>query len=304
MNGDGRYPPTEPRLHHPLEISVVIPCLNEEHTIQACVEQAWAAIKSTGRSGEVIVVDNGSTDRSAELAAAAGARIVHEARPGYGQAYLAGLHEAKGEAILMGDGDGTYDFGELPRFLALFDDGADLVLGSRLRGTILPGAMPWHHRWIGNPLLTGLLNLIYRSQLSDAHCGLRMVRRTSLPALGLATPGMEFASEMVIKATQAGLRREEIPITYHPRSTGTFSKLKSTIDGLRHVAFVLAYAPSALFYPVALTLAAMGLVLLIASDRSAGGAIVGSALFSAGGAWGIAGLALAIRYFSWEPHSN
>src|SRR5437588_1078774 len=206
MNGDGRYPPTEPRLHHPLEISVVIPCLNEEHTIQACVEQAWAAIKSTGRSGEVIVVDNGSTDRSAELAAAAGARIVHEARPGYGQAYLAGLHEARGEAILMGDGDGTYDFGELPRFLALFDDGADLVLGSRLRGTILPGAMPWHHRWIGTPVLTGLVNALFRTRISDAHSGLRMVRRSALAALDLQATGMEFASEMIVRAKLAGPR--------------------------------------------------------------------------------------------------
>jgi hypothetical protein len=293
MNGVGRYPPPEPSPHpSSLQVSVVIPCLNEEKTIRACVEQAWTAIRATGCTGEVIVVDNGSTDLSVELATAAGARVVHEAQRGYGQAYLRGLAEANGEAILMGDGDGTYDFNELGRFLDRLNGGADLVLGSRLRGQILPGAMPWHHRWIGNPLLTGMLNLLYRSGLSDAHCGLRMVRRSALPRLALASPGMEFASEMVIKARRAGLRCEEIPIAYYPRPRGSNSKLKSTADGLRHLAFMLAFLPAAVFYPVAMVVGGIGLALLIASDRSAGGTLIGTILLSAGGFWGLVGLAV------------
>ena len=189
-----------------LEVSVVIPCLNERGTIASSVLEAVRGVELAGTDGEVLVVDNGSTDGSPELAAAAGARVIQETRRGYGSAYLAGLSACHGRYILMGDGDGTYDFTALPDFLERCRNGAELVMGSRLRGRILPGAMPWHHRWIGNPILTGLLNLLFHSGVSDAHCGLRMVARSALPRLQLRTPGMEFASEMVISAKRAGLR--------------------------------------------------------------------------------------------------
>ncbi|HEY7283224.1 MAG TPA: glycosyltransferase family 2 protein, partial [Actinomycetota bacterium] len=251
---DGR-----PEAELELDVTVVIPCLDEEETIERCVREARAAIERQRMRGEVLVVDNGSRDRSAELAAAAGAIVVHEDRRGYGRAYLTGLEHARGRFILLGDGDATYDFDELPRFVSAMDEGADMVLGSRIRGRILPGAMPWHHRWIGNPALTGLLNLIYRTGVSDAHCGLRMVRRSALPRLGLRSTGMEFASEMVVKAKLAGLRIAERPITYAARPGGSRSKLRSLHDGLRHVLYLLAWAPArVLMVPAAAMLAAAG----------------------------------------------
>ncbi|HET6848253.1 MAG TPA: flippase-like domain-containing protein [Gaiellales bacterium] len=246
-----------------LEVSVVIPCLNERETIERSVRNAWQGIALAGADGEVVVADNGSTDGSADLARAAGARVIHESRRGYGSAYLAGLAASRGRYILMGDGDGTYDFTALPDFLALCRGGAELVMGSRLRGTILPGAMPWHHRWIGNPVLTGLLNVLFRTGVSDAHCGLRMVARSALPRLELRTPGMEFASEMVINAKRANLRIAETPITYSPRPAGSHSKLHSVRDGLRHVRYILAWASgTSLAAPIG-ALAGIGLVLLM-----------------------------------------
>jgi hypothetical protein len=264
-----------------LEVSVVIPCLDERQTIAAAVAAAWSGITLAGADGEVVVVDNGSTDGSAELATAAGARVVHEARRGYGSAYLAGLHAARGRYILMGDGDGTYDFTALPAFLQRCRGGADLVMGSRLRGTIMPGAMPWHHRWIGNPVLTGLLNALFRTGVSDAHCGLRMVARSALPRLDLRTPGMEFASEMVINAKRAGLRIEETPITYRARPSGSHSKLHSVRDGLRHVRYILAWASgTALAAPVAV-LAALGIVLVLLPGASVRDVAAGAVLLTA-----------------------
>ena len=226
----GRRSPPGPRPPAPRDlsagtVSVVIPCLDEETTIGRCVRSAWDGIRAAGVDGEVIVVDNGSTDRSAELAQAAGAAVVREPERGYGSAYLAGMRRARGGWILMGDGDGTYDFGELPRFLAAGRD-LNMVVGSRLLGRILPGAMPWHHRFIGNPLLTGMLNLLFGAGVSDAHCGLRMVRREAADRIGLRTTGMEFASEMVIQAAAAGLVIAETPITYGARPAGSRSKLR------------------------------------------------------------------------------
>jgi hypothetical protein len=251
------------------DVSVVIPCRNERASIGACVDEARAAIEAAGVFGEVVVVDNGSTDDTAARARAAGARVVTELRPGYGSAYLAGLDAATGRAILMGDGDGTYDFSELPRFLALLDGGADLVLGSRLRGRILPGSMPWHHRWIGNPVLTGILNLVFRARVSDAHCGLRMLRRGTLQRLGLRSTGMEFASEMVVRAAATGLRIAETPIVYRARPAEGRSKLRSVRDGLRHLRLMAALAPRiALLGPAAL-IGAVGLSLLVAGANDA-----------------------------------
>jgi hypothetical protein len=265
-----------------LDVSVVIPCLDEEETITGCVLDARAAIDRMGLRGEVLVVDNGSRDSSPELAAAAGAIVVHEERRGYGRAYLTGLEHARGRFILLGDGDATYDFDELPRFLAAMEDGADMVLGSRIRGRILPGAMPWHHRWIGNPALTGLLNLLYRTGVSDAHCGLRMVRRSALPRMGLRATGMEFASEMVVKAKLAGLRIDERPITYAPRPGGSHSKLRSLHDGIRHVLYLLAWAPARVFLvPAAAMLAAAGLA--TGWGPAPGDVVAGSLLAVSGG---------------------
>jgi uncharacterized protein (TIRG00374 family) len=251
-----------------LEVSIIIPCLDEQQTIGGCVRSAWEALSIADVTGEVIVVDNGSRDSSAAIAGAAGARVIHEPRHGYGSAYLAGLAAARGRYMLMGDGDGTYDFTALPAFLALARAGAELVMGSRFRGTILPGAMPWHHRWIGNPMLTGLLNLLFRSGVSDAHCGLRMISRTALPRLNLRTPGMEFASEMVISAKRAGLAIAETEIVYGARPRDSASKLRSLRDGLRHVRYILAWASgTALAVPVA-GFAVLGVVLVLLPGAS------------------------------------
>jgi glycosyltransferase involved in cell wall biosynthesis len=227
------------------EVSVVIPCLNEEEGITSVVEQSLAALRAGGLAGEVVVVDNASEDRSAELARAAGATVVEEPRRGYGSAYLAGLDAARGDYIVMADADGTYPIDRLPEFVDRLRRGADLVVGNRFAGTIHPGAMPWPNRYIGNPILSGMLNVLFRSGVRDAHCGLRAVRKDALPRLKLSATGMEFASEMVIKAGKQRLRVEEIPIDYHPRIGE--SKLSRINDAWRHVRFMLVYSPTVLF---------------------------------------------------------
>jgi glycosyltransferase involved in cell wall biosynthesis len=225
-------------------VSIVIPCLNEAASIERCVREARAVVDGNGFRGAVIVVDNGSTDGSAELAQQAGARVVHERRRGYGSAYLAGFEAARGDYIVMADADLTYDFADIPRFVAELDGGAQLVMGNRM-DNIQPGAMPWHHRYIGNPVLTGVLNLFFRTGVRDAHCGMRAVRREVLPQLDLRTTGMEFASEMVIRAAKENLEISEIPIEYHPREGE--SKLSSFRDGWRHLRFLLVHQPTYLF---------------------------------------------------------
>ena len=245
-----------------LIVSVVIPCLNEEDNIERCVAAARSAMDEAGISGEVVVADNASEDRSAELAAAAGARVVHEPRRGYGNAYRAGFAAARGRYIVMSDADLTYDFREIPRFVEQLQDGAELVMGDRM-DNIHPGAMPWLHRYVGNPVLTGVLNVFFRTGVSDAHCGMRAVRRDVLPRLDLRTTGMEFASEMVIRASKEQLDIREFPIEYHPR--GGESKLSSFRDGWRHLRFLLVHSPTHLFMlPGALLLALGGVISLIA----------------------------------------
>jgi hypothetical protein len=209
-----------------------------------------------------VVADNASEDRSAELAAAAGARVVHEPRRGYGSAYLAGFAAARGRYIVMADADLTYDFAEIPRFVEHLDAGAEMVMGDRM-DNIHPGAMPWLHRYIGNPILTGILNVFFRTGVSDAHCGMRALRRDVLPRLDLRTTGMEFASEMVIRAAKEGLDVREFPIEYHPR--GGQSKLSSFRDGWRHLRFLLVHSPTHLFMlPGAVMLALGTLIALVA----------------------------------------
>ena len=242
-------------------VSVVIPCLNEEENIEAVVQLARDVFEREDIDGEVVVADNASEDRSAELARAAGARVVQEPRRGYGSAYLAGFAAARGRFIVMADADLTYDFNEVPRFVAFLDDGADLVMGDRM-DNIRPGAMPWHHRYIGNPVLSGTLNLFFKTGVRDAHCGMRAVRREVLPRLDLRTPGMEFASEMVIRAAKEGLEIRELPIEYHPR--GGESKLSSLRDGWRHLRFLLVHSPTHLFLIPGAIMAALGALIALA----------------------------------------
>src|SRR5436190_11511363 len=248
-------PPVRPTAE--IRVSVVIPCLNEEQNIEACVRSALQAMEDAGIPGEVVVADNDSEDRSAELATAAGARVVHEPRRGYGSAYLAGFAASRGEYIIMADADLTYDFAEIPRFVEKLDAGAELVMGDRMKN-IHPGAMPWHHRYIGNPVLTGILNVFFRTGVSDAHCGMRALRRDILPRLDLRTTGMEFASEMVIRASKEKLDIREFPIEYHPR--GGESKLSSFRDGWRHLRFLLVHSPTHLFVIPGALLAFVGLI--------------------------------------------
>jgi glycosyltransferase involved in cell wall biosynthesis len=228
----------------PVEVSVVIPCLNEAENIEECVRRSLAALDAAGMVGEVVVSDNGSEDGSGELAAAAGARVVLEPRRGYGSAYLAGFAAAQGDYIVMLDADMTYPFAEIPRFVEELRDGAELVMGDRM-DNIQPGAMHWVNRYIGNPLLSGTLNLFFRTGIRDAHCGMRGLRRDILPTLDLRTTGMEFASEMVIRASKEKLDIREFPITYAPRSGET--KLSRFRDGWRHLRFLLVHSPTHLF---------------------------------------------------------
>jgi glycosyltransferase involved in cell wall biosynthesis len=241
-------------------VSVVIPCLNEEENIEACVRSALEAMDRAGISGEVVVADNASEDRSAELATAAGARVVREERRGYGSAYLAGFGAARGRYIVMGDADLTYDFNEIPNFVRELDDGADLVMGDRM-DNIQPGAMPWLHRYVGNPVLSGFLNVLYRTGVRDAHCGMRAIRREKLPVLDLQTPGMEFASEMVIRAAKRGLDIRQFPIEYHPR--GGESKLSTWSDGWRHLRFLLVHSPNHLFLIPGMVMAVLGALVML-----------------------------------------
>jgi glycosyltransferase involved in cell wall biosynthesis len=246
-------------------VSVVIPCLNEAENIEACVTAALEAIVRMGIPGEVVVADNNSEDDSARLAEQAGARVVVERRRGYGSAYLAGFAASQGRYIVMADADLTYDFNEIPRFVDELEKGAEMVIGDRM-DNIQPGAMPWLHQYVGNPILTGLLNFFFRTGISDAHCGMRALRKDVLPRLDLRTTGMEFASEMVIRASKEKLRIAEFPIEYHPR--GGESKLSSFRDGWRHLRFLLVHSPNHLFILPGALMAGLGtLVLVIAETR-------------------------------------
>ncbi|HUB73900.1 MAG TPA: glycosyltransferase family 2 protein [Solirubrobacteraceae bacterium] len=258
-----------------LVVSVVIPCLNEAENIVECVTAAREAIAGMGVAGEVVVADNNSEDDSARLAEQAGARVVVERRRGYGSAYLAGFAAARGRYIVMADADLTYDFNEIPRFVAELDAGAELVMGDRMNN-IQPGAMPWLHRYVGNPLLSGLLNLFFRTGVNDAHCGMRALRADVLPRLDLRTTGMEFASEMVIRASKEHLRIAEFPIEYHPR--GGESKLSSFRDGWRHLRFLLVHSPNHLFILPGALLAGLGTLIIL---------LVESGIELFGRAWGV-----------------
>src|SRR5882762_6783043 len=230
-----------------VEVSVVIPCLNESNSIGICVSKAMNAFHAAGLRGEVVVADNGSTDGSIEIAGKLGARVVRVQARGYGSALRAGIAAAHGAFIVMGDADDSYDFSEVPRFVEKWRQGNEVVMGNRFRGEIKPGAMPWHHKYLGNPVLSSLLNLFFRTGIGDSHCGMRGFTRAVYDRMDLRSTGMEFASEFVIKAAQLGARMAEIPITLWPDKRGRPPHLRSFRDGWRHLRFMLLYAPNWLF---------------------------------------------------------
>lgn len=248
------------------DISVILPALNEETTIGMCIGKIQQVFRSMGIRGEVIVSDS-STDATPEIAQSMGAIIVHPEHRGYGYAYLEAFRYARGRYIVIGDADNTYDFLELPLLIRKLDEGADLVIGSRFKGEILDGAMIPLHRYIGNPLLTWVLNKVFGTDFSDTHSGFRAIRADSLKRLNLQSWGMEFASEMLIKASREGLTITEVPITYHPR--GTPSKLSSYSDGWRHLRFILLLRPMPFLTVPGILCTLFGLVLMAAFYTSA-----------------------------------
>lgn len=229
-----------------LDVSIVMPCLNEEEAIKGCIVEARTALAALGFSGEIVVVDNGSTDRSVEVARSAGARVVHEPNRGYGNACRRGLREARGRFVVMGDSDGTYDFSALAHFVLPLLNGAEMVMGDRLNSTMEPGAMPWLHRYVGNPFLTKTMNVLFGSDIADSHCGLRSIKKETLGGLTLTSPGMEFASEFLIEAVQHGVKLDQVPIRYRRRYGGQ-PKLRTFRDGLRHLRLLLLRAREARF---------------------------------------------------------
>jgi len=245
-----------------MKVSIVIPALNEGDVIESTLRDIPVdELVGMGFDAEVVVVDNGSVDDTAKLARAAGARVVREERVGYGHAYLRGFHESKGDVIVMVDADGTYPLKDIPHFLEKIENGADFVIGSRLRGRVHDSAMPWLHRYVGNPILTGVLNLLFKTGISDAHCGMRAFTREALGRMNLKTDGMEFASEMVIEASRKNLKIEEVPIDYFPRRGGV-AKLRSFEDGWRHLRFMALYRPIPFLFVPGVFLFILGLALL------------------------------------------
>jgi len=232
------------------EVSIVMPCLNEARTVGHCVAKAVHALQELGINGEVVVADNGSTDGSQEIARKMGARLIEVPDKGYGSALRGGVAAARGEYIIMGDADDSYNFSELSPFIQKLREGYDLVMGNRFEGTIKPGAMPALHKYVGNPVLTGIGRLLFSSQTGDFHCGLRAFRKDALEKLNLRTTGMEFASEMVVKATLHRMRVAEVPITLYPDGRSRPPHLRSWHDGWRHLRFMFLYSPRWLFlYP-------------------------------------------------------
>ena len=244
-----------------IDISIVMPCLNEESTIAECVKKALKGIASTGLRGEVVVVDNGSTDSSVRIAESLGARIVREEMKGYGNAYKKGFAKAAGKFLIMGDSDDTYDFSQIGPFIDQLKKGNDLVVGTRLKGRILPGAMPLLHRYLGTPVIAWLLNLFFRTGVSDPNCGMRAFTKDALKKMNLQSGGMEFASEMIINAAREELKMVEVPITYYPRKGE--SKLHTFRDGWRHLRFMLFYSPTYLFLVPGSLILFIGLLLLL-----------------------------------------
>ena len=245
-----------------LEVSVVIPCLNEANSLAFCVEKAISSFRKAGLRGEVIVADNGSTDGSIDIAESNGARVLHVSERGYGAALKAGISAARGEYVIMGDADDSYDFSEVPNFVQELRRGFDLVMGNRFRGGIKPGAMPPLHRYFGNPGLSWLVNFLFHAGVGDSYCGMRGFSRALYDRLDLRSSGMEFALEFVIKATQIGARISEIPIILWPDKRGRPPHLRSFRDGWRSLRFMLLYAPNWLYLLPGGLLLTFGLALI------------------------------------------
>ncbi|HTO97767.1 MAG TPA: glycosyltransferase family 2 protein, partial [Myxococcales bacterium] len=248
----------------PVELTVLMPCLNEAKTVAVCVRKAIEACREAGVSAEVLVADNGSEDGSPELAREAGARVIEVEEKGYGAALRAGIEAARGRYVVMGDADDSYEFQDVPRFVERLRDGNELVMGSRFRGVIHPGAMPFLHRFLGNPVLTWILNLFFGAGITDAHCGMRGFSREAIRSLSLRSPGMEFASEMVIRAAQEKLRISEVPTSLRPDGRGRRAHLRTWRDGWRHLRFMLLFSPWWLFAVPGLGAMALGLSLTAA----------------------------------------
>jgi glycosyltransferase involved in cell wall biosynthesis len=259
----GPGPAAEPATG-PIELSILMPCLNEADTLAACVEKAQRALRENGISGEVIVADNGSTDGSPEIAARLGARVIDVRARGYGSALMAGIAASRGRFVVMGDADDSYDFGEVPKFLEKLRQGFDLVQGCRLEtggGRVMPGAMPLLHRWLGNPMFSRMARSWFRAPIHDVYCGLRGFTRALYERLDQRCTGMEFATEMIIKSSLAGARIGEVPITLHPDGRKAHAPhLKTFRDGWRTLRFFLLYSPRWLFLIPGAALIALGLL--------------------------------------------
>ena len=257
-----------------VELTILMPCLNEAETLALCIDKARAYLARSGIAGEVVIADNGSTDGSQAIAVSHGARVVPIAARGYGSALIGGIRGARGRYVIMGDSDDSYDFSRLEAFVERLREGWQLVMGNRFKGGIAPGAMPPLHRYLGNPVLTGIGRLFFRSPSGDFHCGLRGFDRTAILDLDLQTSGMEFASEMVIKATIGGLRITEVPTTLSPDGRSRPPHLRSWRDGWRHLRFLLLFSPRWLFlYPglLAIGLGALTMLWLLPGPRRVSG---------------------------------
>ncbi len=255
-------------------VSAVIPCLNEERSIGVCVEKARRAFLDLGMTGEVVVADNGSTDRSAELARAAGARVVLQPVKGYGAALRKGIEASRGRVIVMADADDSYDWSAIGPFVRKIDEGYDLVVGNRFQGGILPGAMPFLHRYVGNPLLSAFTRLAFGVRVGDVHCGMRAFTRDAFERMRTGSDGMEFATEMIASAAHQGLRITEVPTRLYPDKRGRPSHLRTFRDGWRHLRFILTHAPDYLYLAPGAVLLGAGFLLqaaLVAGPVSIGG---------------------------------
>jgi glycosyltransferase involved in cell wall biosynthesis len=270
----GRAGRSESAARTGIEVSIVMPCLNEAETLARCIQKAQRAIEKDGLAAEIIVADNGSTDGSIVIAKELGARVVEVARKGYGNALLGGIEAAQGQFVIMGDADDSYDFGAIGPFIERLRGGSDLVVGNRFAGGIEPGAMPWSHRWLGNPVLTGIGKIFFHSPVGDMHCGLRAFRKEAFDRMQLRAAGMEFASEMVIKASLKGMSIAEVPVILHPDGRSRPPHLRTWRDGWRHLRFMLLFSPRWLFLYPGAALFAIGLALsafLIAGPLRVGG---------------------------------
>ena len=247
-----------------IEVSIVMPCLNEEESLGACIAMAQEGLKEAGARGEIVIADNGSTDGSQEIARSLGARVVDVPAKGYGAALMGGFEAARGEFIVMGDADGSYDFGHIGAFLERLRASDELVMGNRFQGGIKDGAMPFLNRYLGNPVLSFIGRLLFPSAIGDFHCGLRAFRRDMLPKLDLQSPGMEFASEMVVKATLQELKISEVPTTLSPDLRSRPPHLRPWRDGWRHLRFLFLFSPRWLFFYPGLALMLVGTVAMIA----------------------------------------